>query len=202
VWEPFHPADWWGELIMPGDIRTAGTIILGRHDGRLEVWDLLDCTHQAALLVPVAPCCITSLAVSPPPADSSRAQQLLAVGDASGTLRMLELPRPLRRRGRAEVKAMLALLQEEEDLLAVLAQRDADRLAEEKAAAEAAKAEKEAAQRAARRQQQEAQAAASKQPKEEVEQELSPEEKYLAFEAYWRAKLLGAGTAAADGRVA
>jgi hypothetical protein len=65
----------------------AGVIYAARADGVLEVWDLLDRSHEPSMTV--APCTtpITYLAFSPagaPPAAGGRSvQQLLAVGQPS-----------------------------------------------------------------------------------------------------------------------
>ena len=170
---------------------------MGRADGRLEVWDLVDRTHQPAVVAPVAPCALTSLSVSPQPASSSsRAPQaqLVAVGDIGGTLRLVELPRALRRRGRTETRAMAALLRREEGRLAAVARRAEARLAEQRAAAEAHRAKAAAAQSAAQRQQQQQK---EKKGAKDEEVEQSPEQVYLALEAAWRAKLQGAASGAA-----
>lgn len=92
---------------------TAGMIILGRQDGRLEAWDLLDRTHQPCMVAPVAPGALTTLAVSPLAGGSSSraaaaAPQVLAVGDAAGMLRLLELPRALRRPCRGQGSGLAA----------------------------------------------------------------------------------------------
>lgn len=183
-------------LLCPIGLSAAGVVIIGRADGRLEAWDLLDRSHQAAMVAPVAPCALASLAPSPAASASSgrAAPQVLAVGDAAGTLRLLELPRALRRRGHAEVKAMGALLAREQERLAEVLRRAEARAAEARAVADRQRAEAAAAaQGAARRQQQEAAAARAGQQVggEEEEGVDAAERRYLALEAEWREKLLG-----------
>ena len=59
-------------------------LFVGREDGVLEVWDLLDRSHEPVLVSTPSAAAITSLAFSPastPSAPSTRpVQQLLAVG--------------------------------------------------------------------------------------------------------------------------
>ncbi|KAL0054665.1 hypothetical protein WJX82_000717 [Trebouxia sp. C0006] len=91
-----------------------GVIYAARADGVLEVWDLLDRSHEPSMTA--APCTtpITYLAFSPagaPPAAGGRSvQQLLAVGDGAGVLHIMDLPRNLRRRVPSEVNTMHAFL--------------------------------------------------------------------------------------------
>ena len=63
----------------------AGVLYLGRADGVLEVWDLLDRSHEPSMTANPTSSAITSLSFSPagaPAAPGGRAvQQLLAVGE-------------------------------------------------------------------------------------------------------------------------
>ena len=180
-----------------------GVVLLGRADGRLEAWDLTDRSHQAAMVAPVAPCALTALAVSPASSGGRAARQLVAAGDAGGTLRLLELPRALRRRGHAEFKAMAALLAQEQSRLAEVGRRAAKRAAEARAAAERARAEAAAAERAARPKAAEAgRAAAGEADQDEGDPVAAAEARYLAFEAEWRERLGAAGVACTPGGAA
>jgi len=67
--------------------RTAAVLFAGREDGVLEVWDLLDRSHEPSLLAAPSAAAITSLAFTPALVSSAAgaasmraAQQLLAVG--------------------------------------------------------------------------------------------------------------------------
>ena len=40
--------------------------MLTRQDGILEIWDLIEATHQASVEENIAPCALTCLACSPP----------------------------------------------------------------------------------------------------------------------------------------
>lgn len=151
--------------------------------------------HQAAVVAPIAPCALTALAVAPAPAGgasgrASSAAQLLAVGDAAGTLRLLELPRALRRRGHAEIKAATSLLAREAELRAQAARRAEQRATEQRAAAAAA------AQAAARKQQQASSAAAAKEEptggQSEEEAAAAAESRYLALEKEFSERLAAA----------
>ena len=71
-----------------------GVIITAREDGMIEVWDLLDRSHEASMVSTVSSSSITSLKFYE---SSSSSYQLLAAGDSMGKLHILELPRNLRR---------------------------------------------------------------------------------------------------------
>lgn len=66
---------------------SVGVLYLGRADGVLEVWDLLDRSHEPSMTGNPTSSAITSLSFSPagaPAAPGGRAvQQLLAVGERS-----------------------------------------------------------------------------------------------------------------------
>ncbi|KAJ3305744.1 WD repeat-containing protein 63 [Kappamyces sp. JEL0829] len=68
---------------------------IGRSDGVLEVWDLLDKTHSATTVQTVATSAISSINIRQYPGKS--AQQFIAVGDDAGTLHILETPRNLQK---------------------------------------------------------------------------------------------------------
>lgn len=71
-----------------------GVIITAREDGMIEVWDLLDRSHEASMVSTVSSSSITSLKFYE---SSTSSYQLLAAGDSMGKLHILELPRNLRR---------------------------------------------------------------------------------------------------------
>eukprot|EP00891_Asterochloris_glomerata_P001605 jgi/Astpho2/1605/e_gw1.00028.2.1_t len=135
-----------------------GVLYLGRADGVLEVWDLLDRSHEPSMTANPTSSAITSLSFSPagaPAAPGGRAvQQLLAVGDSTGVLHVMDLPRTLRRRVINEVKTVTTFMQREQQRLGYLASRKPIRAEAAKVQAEAQKAaeqkrEAEAAQAAA-----------------------------------------------------
>lgn len=150
--------------------------------------------HQAVVVAPVAPCALTALALTPPPAAGAgsrgAAAQLVGVGDAAGTLRLLELPRALRRRGHAEVKAIGALLSREQERVAEASRRTEQRAVEQRAAAAAAQA-------AARRKQQEASAAAKEVHVDKEKQGSdAAEQRYQELEERWRERMAAVDEAA------
>merc|ERR1719487_247163 len=65
-------------------------LFLGRADGALEIWDFSDQSHKHSLMHPVGSVGISNLMFVPP--DEKR-QDLIAVGDEAGHLRVLELPK-------------------------------------------------------------------------------------------------------------
>eukprot|EP00762_Andalucia_godoyi_P007008 ANDGO_07735.mRNA.1 flagellar outer arm len=73
-----------------------GVIFTATVDGRIEVWDLLDRTHEPMLSQVVAPAKIYGLSFAPTAANAQHSSRgsLLAVADETGTLRIIEIPRP------------------------------------------------------------------------------------------------------------
>jgi len=128
-----------------------GVILIGKADGTMDVWDLSDMSHKASVTVPIAAYAITSIkfhnsASKNTHKTSSRLndvsekslreervkysclntatglkQQLLAVGDATGNLHIIEVPMNLRRRGPNELKLMKMFISREVDRMKYLA---------------------------------------------------------------------------------
>ncbi|XP_076849702.1 dynein axonemal intermediate chain 3 isoform X2 [Brachyhypopomus gauderio] len=69
-----------------------GLVYIGKEDGTLEVWDLLEKTHEPSQSQNVSTTCITCIK----PWTVSLRQQLLAVSDHQGTLHILQVPWLLR----------------------------------------------------------------------------------------------------------
>ena len=69
-----------------------GVVVAARADGSLDIWDLVDRSHEPSLQHNVGPEALTALEFW---GDASL--QLLAVGDKQGTLHILEIPRTLRK---------------------------------------------------------------------------------------------------------
>jgi dynein intermediate chain 3, axonemal len=67
----------------------------------LEVWDLLDRAHTATIVQSVATLAISYIAIRQYP--NKGGQQYLAVGDDSGTLHILEVPKNLQKMTKNEV---------------------------------------------------------------------------------------------------
>ena len=139
-----------------------GLMFIGRGDGMLEVWDMMDRSHEPSLLAQASSETVLSMRFwSPSQGQTSTAPApgLLAIGDTVGVLHIFELPRNLRRavpgeketmslffkrevtryeyntRLVVEREAQIAVLEEEEK---AAAEAEAERAA--KAAAAAAKA--------------------------------------------------------------
>ena len=68
--------------------KSAGVIFLTRDDGKLEIWDLLEATHQPAAEVPVSSAPLTTCAFDLNALGHSRSRQLLAVGEATELLHL------------------------------------------------------------------------------------------------------------------
>jgi WD40 repeat protein len=75
-----------------------GVFYVGRADGYIDVWDLVDKIHGPSLSQQVAPCALISMQF-PQFQDTARHynQLQLAVGDERGTLHLLEVPKNLAR---------------------------------------------------------------------------------------------------------
>ena len=186
-----------------------GVIITARADGCLDVWDLVDRSHQPSLQHNVGPEALTALEFW-----GDAGLQLLAVGDKQGTLHILEIPRTLRRplpnekglveglltREMSRVGYMTTRLAFREKELAVKEAEDEARAAEEAEAAAKAAAAEAAAREAAEAEAQalvegdgaalagaaeEGDGAASKLSKEEE----AAEAKYRALEKEFRLKV-------------
>jgi len=76
VWSPSRPA----------------VIFIGKADGNVDIWDLIDRSHEPSMTVNITAAAITSMQFQ-----SSMNRQLLAVGDDQGTVHVMEVPRILRR---------------------------------------------------------------------------------------------------------
>ncbi|KAJ4461203.1 putative Dynein intermediate chain 2; axonemal [Paratrimastix pyriformis] len=116
---------------LPCPIRAAcwsptrpSVFVLARADGWLEVWSLLDRTHEPSAKQPLTNCALTSLSFSPTVSvgPTERVPQYLAVGDEAGQLHLVEVPRNLA--GRSSHQA------HERELFEGLLEREARRIAE------------------------------------------------------------------------
>lgn len=63
-----------------------------KQDGSIDIWDLLDRTHEPCMNQSISPVPITSIY----PYQVTTKQHLMAVGDAAGTLHILAIPWSLR----------------------------------------------------------------------------------------------------------
>ncbi|XP_072024061.1 dynein axonemal intermediate chain 3-like isoform X2 [Amphiura filiformis] len=82
---------------------------IGTADGNVDVWDLLDRTHEPSLSQNVSASAITNIF----PWDVSNKQQLLAVSDSVGTLHILEVPWTLRHCSAGELPSVTNYLDRE-----------------------------------------------------------------------------------------
>jgi len=76
-----------------------GVFYVGRADGYIDVWDLMDKMHGPSLSQQVAPCALISMQFPQLSQDNARHynQIQLAVGDERGTLHLMEVPKNLAR---------------------------------------------------------------------------------------------------------
>lgn len=89
-----------------------GVYFLADQSGNLQVWDLLDRSHEPCMQLSASSVAVMS-ASFPPNAGSSTSQQLMAVGDCFGVLHILEVPRNLRRPVQNEKKLVRGFLDRE-----------------------------------------------------------------------------------------
>ena len=71
-----------------------GVVYIAKQDGVIEVWDFLDRSHEPSIVSTISSHPISSIEFFP----VSSVSTMMAVGDNSGTLHIMELPRNLRRR--------------------------------------------------------------------------------------------------------
>ncbi|PIK53480.1 WD repeat-containing protein 63 [Apostichopus japonicus] len=93
---------------------------LGTAEGNIEVWDLLDRTHEASLSQNISASEITNVY----PWHLSHKQQLLAVSDNVGTLHILEVPWTLRNLTHGELTSVTSYFDREDKRLEYQEQRE------------------------------------------------------------------------------
>ncbi|KAK0069497.1 WD repeat-containing protein 63 [Biomphalaria pfeifferi] len=86
-----------------------GVFFISKVDGTIDVWDLLDKTHEPTLTQSVSPTSISAIY----PYQVTQKQQLIAVGDYTGTLHILEIPWSLRHPTANEVNAVSNYIERE-----------------------------------------------------------------------------------------
>jgi len=86
-----------------------GVFFIAKVDGCIDVWDLLDRTHEPTLTQSVSPTAITNIY----PFQVTQKQQLIAVGDMAGTLHILEIPWSLRQASATEVNGVSNYIERE-----------------------------------------------------------------------------------------
>ncbi|XP_055486751.1 dynein axonemal intermediate chain 3 [Leucoraja erinacea] len=100
-----------------------GVFIIGKEDGNIDIWDLLEKTHE-----PSQSQNITSVSIScMKPCIISQKQHLLAVSDDFGTLHILEVPWSLRHPFNQELSTVEAYFDREEQRLAYFETRKLSR---------------------------------------------------------------------------
>ena len=88
-----------------------GVIYTARTDGVLEVWDLLDRSHEPSMTVSASSASITALEFLKE--KESSMTQRMAVGDRQGVLHIMDLPRNLRKAAVGERATMNAFFERE-----------------------------------------------------------------------------------------
>ena len=116
-----------------------GVFFITKRNGNIDVWDLMDRSHEPSLAQNISSMAITSIH----PCMAANIQQLmLAVGDSGGTLHILEVPWSLSHPSASKVTIMEAFFDRETKRLEFTAERTALR-ANEKKALDSAQIERE-----------------------------------------------------------
>lgn len=112
-------------------------IFIGTGDGRLQVWDLLDRSHEPGLVLPVFSDPITSLEFRPMQEKKGQSQ-LLSLGTKKGSLNLFTLPRSLTKGHHNERQAFRAMIDREVQRVSYFQwrwrerQKEIDRLVQDK----------------------------------------------------------------------
>jgi hypothetical protein len=77
-----------------------GVFYIGRADGVIEVWDIIDKSHAASSTQNISPSAISSIQIHYYPGGKG---QFISAGDDDGTLHILETPKSLYKPGKNEV---------------------------------------------------------------------------------------------------
>ena len=89
----------------------AGVIFLGKADGTLAIWDFFDQTHKESMTYTAAGHRLTCMRFLPHKAN----KQLLAVGDVSGNVHILEVPRNISKKDHPGEKSTIQKFWNEEE---------------------------------------------------------------------------------------
>ena len=96
-----------------------GVFFIGRNDGNIDVWDLLDKSHEPFLTQNVTPVPVISVVTH----SITSKQQLLAAGDEVGTLHIMEVPWTLRQSPHNELNIIENYLEREASRLQFIENR-------------------------------------------------------------------------------
>ncbi|KAI9217425.1 WD40-repeat-containing domain protein [Blastocladiella britannica] len=113
-----------------------GVYFVGRADGFVEIWDVLDRTHAPSQVQAVCSTSVTAISVQSYYSKGNPTHQFIGVGDDDGTVHVLEVPRNIFRPGKNEKAIIRALLDREIKRVAFSAERRVFRAQEKQRAAE------------------------------------------------------------------
>ncbi|KAJ3315591.1 WD repeat-containing protein 63 [Boothiomyces sp. JEL0838] len=154
-----------------------GVFYIGRADGMLEVWDLLDKSHSPATIQNVATSAISTIEIKQYAGKGS--PQFIAIGDDAGTLHILETPKNLQKMTKNEKSVISAYFERETKRVSASSERKKNHV-KDRAAFDAAVLEQvQAAAKALAAKQAEDQKAENN---EEDAEELKEEKAYQAME--------------------
>ncbi|KAJ1508418.1 WD repeat-containing protein 63, partial [Coelomomyces lativittatus] len=107
-----------------------GAFFVARSDGQVEIWDLLDRTHQASHIQAVSSVSISAISVHTYFSKGRPVHQFVAIGDDEGTVHVLEAPRNIFRPSKNEKTLIRGLIDREVKRVAFVAERKAFRIQE------------------------------------------------------------------------
>jgi WD40 repeat protein len=96
-----------------------GVIIIGRSDGRLDIWDFSDQSHKESINYSIASDRLSVLRFLP----VRRSPQLVAIGDSTGVVHILEIPRNLAKGPDSEKRLIYEFWEREEQRVFYFAKR-------------------------------------------------------------------------------
>lgn len=105
-----------------------GVFFIIKKNGNVEVWDLMDRSHEGLLTQNISSLALTSVF----PWQLTSKQMMLAVGDSGGTLHILEIPWNLSHPASSELSIMENFFQRQFERLAFTTKRMENRVAEKK----------------------------------------------------------------------
>lgn len=96
-----------------------GVIIIGRSDGRLDIWDFSDQSHKESINYSIASDRLSVLRFLP----ARKTPQLVAIGDSTGVVHILEIPRNLSRGPDSEKRMIYEFWEREEERVSYFEKR-------------------------------------------------------------------------------
>ncbi|ORY82717.1 WD40 repeat-like protein [Neocallimastix californiae] len=107
-----------------------GVFFIGKRDGTIEIWDLIDRSNTPSLCQNISSTGVTFLIIHQYKNKTRANRQFLASGDDEGTLHVIEIPKNLTKIKRNEKSVMKNFFEREESRLGYITERKAIRAKE------------------------------------------------------------------------